>query len=105
MEKPIIRAVRVLLKKDALVEFQESMMETRMASLVQKVHILDKKKTAVGPSLTKGPSQMSFLPCLGLAAGQKQDHQSLVPNIDVEHTTALKTEWSDYIVYCGQRAN
>ena len=54
-----------------LVDFQDTMFETRKNSVVREMHIERDKRVAVDPSPNKASDQMSFLPGFGLSAAQK----------------------------------
>ena len=70
-----------------LIDFQDSMFETRIDSVVRKLHLQRDKRVAVDPSPNKASDQMSFLPGLGLAAAQKADLEA-TPSFS-EDTIAL----------------
>jgi len=71
-----------------LLQFSEDMIETRRTSLLQKINLSKSKKDAVGPSPSKGPFQMDFLP--GLGSSQRQNLQNMTPK--GEDSIALSRE-------------
>ena len=102
-----------LQNSEAIVEYNDSMIETRRESILEKLNRISALKMAVNPSPCKNqeaPHQMAFLPGLSLGSlqpavshttnlglAQKLDLSGMVPqsdqsiiSVDSEHVVALK---------------